>query len=122
MVVENGGGWYDCTTIHGTLILAEDNVAQHFEEPEEYPFMLVCGINMHALLANKGPVKIGGPGVTCSSPSIATDGRSITPGEEMHLGWDLDLLTLHAAGKANDKVEWVASTLVWWFWLFGLLV
>lgn len=114
------GAYEGSTTINGTIILEEDNVPQCFYTGQD-AYFLVCGINMHALLMNKGPVKIGGAGVTCSSPSIATDGRSITPGEEMHLGWDIDLVTLFAVGKAGDKVEFVASTLIWWFIFFGLL-
>ncbi len=114
------GAYEGATTIHGTVIITEDNTPTPFYTGQD-AYFLICGINMHALLANKGPVKIGGPGVTCSSPSIATDGRSITPGEEMHLGWDIDLVTLFAAGKAGDKVEYIASTLVWWFIFFGLI-
>ncbi len=111
-----GGAWNDVTTISGTVIIEDDNTPTPFYTGQD-AYFLICGINMHALLENHGPMKIGGPNVTCSPISIATDGRSITPGEEMHLGFDLDLCTLFAAGKAGDKVEFVASTLVWWFWL-----
>ena len=99
------------TIIHGTVILEEDGVAVPFYAQAG---IYCSGINMHAMLENHGPVKIGDAGVTCSSPSIATDGRSITPSEEMHLGFDLDIGYLYAVGRAGDKVEWVASTLVWW--------
>lgn len=101
--------------IHGTVILEEDNVPVPFTID---PAIMVSGINMHALLVNRGPVKIGGPTVTCSSPSIATDGRSITPSEEMGLNFDIYLMDLYAVGKAKDKVEWVASTIIWWEWLW----
>lgn len=93
--------------LHGTVILAVTGTPVAFAAQETW----VDWLNGHALLMNHGPVKLGASTVTCDG--TATDGRSVTPSEEIYLGPYVNLGDLYAVGRAGDKIEWVANSIEW---------
>ena len=94
--------------LHGTLTIVETGTAVAFADTETW----VDWFNGYTLLMNRGPMKLGDSTVTCDGS--ATDGRSLTPSEKIYLSPYVNLGELYANGRAGDKLEWVAGSLIWW--------